>query len=125
MRTAATVDIPLRPSDEMEGCCLPPGVVRIDPEELARRAKVLAALADPTRMGIIDILSKLEEHLCVCEIVTAFDLGQPTISHHLRILRDAGLVKWEKRGLWVYYTLNREALGDLGSSLIKLALNGK
>lgn len=58
------------------------------------------------------------EALCVCEIQEAFDVGQPTISHHLRILRDAGVVDVERRGTWAYYSLRREALKDLTKELV-------
>jgi ArsR family transcriptional regulator len=97
-------------------CCVP--VVHPDPAGVASRAKALAAIADPTRLGIVEMLAAIsDDALCVCDIVSGFDLGQPTISHHLKVLRDAGLVHWEKRGLWVYYSLNRETLGEIGTHI--------
>jgi ArsR family transcriptional regulator len=89
-------------------------------EEVTTNARLLAALADPTRLGILTMLAGLDEPLCVCQIVTKFDLGQPTISHHLRLLREARLVSWEKRGLWVYYSLNRDVLSSTTSYLSSL-----
>ncbi len=74
------------------------------------RARLLKALADPTRLRILSLLSRHEGEVCVFEIVESFTLEQPTISHHLRILRDAGLVDCRKRGLWAYYYVRREAL---------------
>ncbi|MCL4459163.1 MAG: metalloregulator ArsR/SmtB family transcription factor [Chloroflexi bacterium] len=71
-------------------------------------ARLLKALADETRLRILSLLSKYEGEVCVCEIGENFALGQPTISHHLRILREAGLISGQKRGPWVYYFLNRE-----------------
>ncbi len=68
----------------------------------------LKALADPTRLGMLDLLAGQPEALCVCEITSQFDLRQPTISHHLRILREAGLIQGEKRGVWSYYWLTEE-----------------
>ena len=91
-----------------QGCCVP-APVQI-PKGTTEQVKLLAALADSTRLQIVAMLAAQSEKLCVCEIQAHFDLGQPTISHHLKILREAGLVLWEKRGLWVYYSLNRATL---------------
>src|ERR1041385_3969318 len=79
-------------------CCGPgtPPIARADAEALAARFK---ALADPTRVGLVNRLAAVEE-ACVCDLTAAFDLSQPTISHHLRILREAGLVDVERRGTW-------------------------
>lgn len=66
-------------------------------------AERLKALADPTRLRMLDLLTQQTEPLCVCEITAEFDLRQPTISHHIRILREAGLISGEKRGVWSYY----------------------
>jgi ArsR family transcriptional regulator len=72
-------------------------------EPSASLAERLKALADPTRLRVLDLLARQREPLCVCEITPRFDLRQPTISHHLRILREAGLIGGEKRGVWSYY----------------------
>jgi ArsR family transcriptional regulator len=105
-------------------CCVP--AVYPDPEGVARRAKLLAAIADPTRLGIVEMLAAMsDDALCVCDIVSGFDLGQPTISHHLKVLRDAGMVRWEKRGLWVYYSLNRETLGEVSTHIADLVSSRK
>ena len=115
-RTKTTSELRLLGSTEDMACCVP--VVHHDPVGVARRAKLLAAIADPTRLGIVEMLAAIsDDALCVCDIVSGFDLGQPTISHHLKVLRDAGLVRWEKRGLWVYYSLNRETLGEIGTHI--------
>jgi ArsR family transcriptional regulator len=100
--------IPLAQADT---CCVAP--CRVDTNGLAPHVKVLSALADPTRLGIVTMLSSVDVPVCVCEIVDGFELGQPTISHHLRILREAGLLDCEKRGLWVYYWLKPEALKEV------------
>jgi ArsR family transcriptional regulator, arsenate/arsenite/antimonite-responsive transcriptional repressor len=104
---------------EADLCC---GVtpIPVKTEKLPGSVKTLAALADPTRLKIVAMLAGLDEPLCVCDIVAQFELGQPTISHHLKVLRDTGLVTWEKRGLWVYYSLNRDALGQVTSYLGEL-----
>jgi len=79
-------------------------------EEAVMQARLLKALADPTRLRILSLLGRYEGEVCVFEIVESFTLEQPTISHHLRILRDAGLVDCRKKGLWAYYYVRREAL---------------
>jgi DNA-binding transcriptional ArsR family regulator len=81
--------------------------------ELAARFK---ALADPTRVAIVNRLSSAD-CVCVCDLTEAFDLSQPTISHHLRILREAGLVEASRRGTWAYYRLVPEAVGALRGAL--------
>ena len=78
----------------------------------AHQARELAdlwrALGDPTRVQMIHILAAATEPVCVCDFTAAFDLGQPTISHHLAKLREAGFVTCFKRGLWSFYRLNPE-----------------
>ena len=76
-------------------------------------------MADPTRLRITHLLAQ-HDALCVCEIESAFDLGQPTISHHLKILRDAGAVTVERKGTWAYYSLARPALKRLVTELFAL-----
>lgn len=78
--------------------------------DAVRQARLLKALADPTRLRILSLLNRYEGDICVFEIVESFTLEQPTISHHLRILRDAGLVDCRKSGLWVYYYVQRDTL---------------
>jgi len=72
-------------------------------DDLNYNADVLKALADPTRLKIVYILKYGE--LCVCEIISALDKPQPTVSHHLNILKKAGLLKWRKEGVWTHYRL--------------------
>ena len=82
-------------------------------DQLAAQFK---ALADPTRVAIVNQLSAADE-VCVCNLVDAFHLSQPTISHHLKVLREAGLVEAARRGTWAYYRLVPEALGALRGAL--------
>ena len=70
-------------------------------------ADTLKALGDPTRLRMLDLLAQQPEPLCVCDITPQFAQNQPTISHHLRILREAGLIETEKRGIWAYYWATR------------------
>ena len=87
--------------------------------DCCRVARVLKTVADETRLEILSLLAAKKGELCACEIEEHFDLSQPTMSHHLKLLREAGLVTSEKRGLWVYYALDRKAiaraLGELGA----------
>src|SRR5881398_1221948 len=96
-------------------CCGPatPPLDAAASELLAARFK---ALADPTRVAIVNRLAAAEE-CCVCDLNAAFDLSQPTISHHLKVLRDAGLVESSRRGTWAYYRLVPEAVGELRQTL--------
>ena len=96
-------------------CCGPetPPLPEEAREELAARFK---ALADPTRVALVNRLAAADE-VCVCDLNTAFDLSQPTISHHLRILREAGLVESTRRGTWAYYRLVPEAIDSLRGAL--------
>ena len=77
------------------------------------RCSVFKALADPTRVAIVSRLACCDE-CCVCDLTATFDLSQPTVSHHLKILREAGLVESEGRGTWAYYRIVPEALSRLG-----------
>lgn len=90
-------------------------------DEAVGQARLLKALADPTRLRILSLLSRHEGEVCVFEIVESFTLEQPTISHHLRILRDAGLVDCRKKGLWAYYYVRREALSRAQNVINELA----
>lgn len=81
--------------------------------ELAARFK---ALADPTRVAIVNRLAATDE-CCVCDLTGAFELSQPTVSHHLRLLREAGLVEASRRGTWAYYRLIPEAVAELRGAL--------
>src|SRR5580700_193436 len=99
--TTKTATIPLR----IKGCCHP--VAQPLPAAQADAlAAVYKALGDPTRIQILHILATASEPVCVCDFTAAFDLGQPTISHHLATLREAGIVTSFKRGIWAFYRLN-------------------
>jgi ArsR family transcriptional regulator len=111
-----TVDLELAPKHKRpagEVCCQPvayPDASREQAERLARAAK---ALADPVRVQLVDVLRKHAGEICVCELVPLFDLSQPTVSHHLKVLREARIVGSEKRGLWAYYYVLPETLKEL------------
>ena len=82
-------------------------------EQADRIATLMKALADPIRLRLMSLIAAADE-LCVCDLLGPFDVSQPTISHHLKVLRSAGLVDSERRGTWVYYWADREALDAIG-----------
>jgi ArsR family transcriptional regulator, arsenate/arsenite/antimonite-responsive transcriptional repressor len=100
------------------GCCTPLVEPDLSGEQAARLAVVTKALADPTRLQIIDSLRKASpEAVCQCELVPLFEMSQPALAKHLKVLIAAGLVKSERRGLWAFYYVDGESLEDLRSWL--------
>jgi ArsR family transcriptional regulator len=77
-------------------------------KDVAALSELCKALGDATRLSMLQLLAMAQRPLCVCELESQFELSQPTISHHLRILREAGVVNTSRRGTWVFYELNRE-----------------
>ncbi len=115
-----TVDLELTPKQKRapgEPCCEPivyPDVERMQAERMARVAK---ALGDPIRLQLVDVLRRHAGKVCVCELTPLFEVGQATVSHHLKVLRDAGIVDSERRGLWAYYYVLPDALKELSAWL--------
>jgi ArsR family transcriptional regulator len=115
-----TIDLPLAPKQKRpagEPCCVPVVYPDVERAPAARMAQVAKALGDPVRLQLVDVLRKHAGKVCVCELVPLFDLSQPTVSHHLKVLRDAGLVDSERRGLWAYYYVLPDALKELSAWL--------
>jgi ArsR family transcriptional regulator len=115
-----TVDLELTPKQKRpvgEPCCEPVAYPEIERDQAERMGKVAKALGDPIRMQLVDVLKKHAGKVCVCELVPLFDLSQPTVSHHLKVLREAGIVGSERRGLWAYYYVRPEALKELSAWL--------
>ncbi len=115
-----SIDLVLAPKRKRlagEPCCEPVVYPDVEREKAARMAVVAKALGDPVRLQLVDVLRKHAGRVCVCELVPLFEIAQPTLSHHLKKLREAGIVDSERRGLWAYYYVNPEALEDLSSWL--------
>ena len=95
-------------------CCSPVTREPLSSEAADRIAPLIKAIADPVRLRLLSLVaSHADGEACVCDLNDAFDLSQPTISHHLKLLHEAGLLDREKRGVWVYYRINSGALSDL------------
>lgn len=100
----------IRPVDAL-ACCTPLSGQPMTQEQAASVAPLLKALADPVRLRLMSIILSHEGgEACVCDLTPAFDLSQPTISHHLKVLHQSGLLNREKRGVWVYYQARPEAM---------------
>ncbi|SRR6266540_1096875 len=100
------------------GCCPPISEHRIPAETAAVLAQAFKALGDPVRLQLMSMIASAPEgEICVCDLTPAFELSGPTISHHLRTLREAGLVDAERRGTWVYYRARPGILRQLGALL--------
>src|SRR2546421_11629880 len=100
-----------------ERCCEPIVYPEVGCEQAGRMATIAKALGDPVRLQLVDVLRKHAGKVCVCELVPLFDLSQPTVSHHLKVLREAGIVGSERRGLWAYYYVNPDSLEELSAWL--------
>ena len=100
-----------------EPCCEPVVYPDVERDQALRMAAVAKALGDPVRVQLVDVLRKHAGKVCVCELVPLFDLSQPTVSHHLKVLRDAGIVGCERQGLWAYYFVIANALEELSGWL--------
>jgi ArsR family transcriptional regulator len=99
-------------------CCAPIGPARLDGMAAQRFTDDLTILANPIRLQILDLLSRSAGDVCVCDLEAALPVKQPTVSHHLRLLRQAGLIDCERRGLWAYYFVQREALVALRERIV-------
>jgi ArsR family transcriptional regulator, arsenate/arsenite/antimonite-responsive transcriptional repressor len=114
------VDLELAPKQKRaagEACCEPVVYPDVDRVQADRMAAIAKALSDPIRVQLVDVLRKHAGKVCVCELVPLFDLSQPTVSHHLKVLREAGIVDSERRGLWAYYYVLPDALKELSAWL--------
>jgi ArsR family transcriptional regulator, arsenate/arsenite/antimonite-responsive transcriptional repressor len=101
--------------NEPMSCCGPLAAPTLSDDEAEATAEVFKALADPARVRIVNVLATSGEPVCVCNLIEPLGLSQPTVSHHLKKLTEAGLLEREQRGKWAYFTLRPEAVEKLGS----------
>ncbi|PWB97776.1 ArsR/SmtB family transcription factor [Salinibacterium hongtaonis] len=108
----------LLPLADVIACCAPIAREAISAENAEKLARSLKAVADPSRIRIISLVASANDsEVCVCDFLEPLGLGQPTVSHHLKILVEAGILTREKRGTWAYYRLVPGALDSLGALL--------
>jgi ArsR family transcriptional regulator len=96
-------------------CCAPLAAPTLNEDEAFATAELFKALADPARVKIVNLLATADDPVCACEFEPALGLAQPTVSHHLRRLTDAGLLEREQRGKWAYFSLQRDAVEKLAA----------
>jgi ArsR family transcriptional regulator len=116
MNTAPTLE-----PGAAQACCEPSGAPALNAVAAQNTARTLKALSDPNRLRLLSIVKAGDGgEACVCDLTEPLDLGQPTVSHHLKILVDAGLLRREKRGTWAYYSLVPGALEAASQSILAL-----
>ncbi|WP_407835794.1 ArsR/SmtB family transcription factor [Streptomyces sp. DSM 116496] len=104
---------------DSSSCCAPVVAAPLDAERATDVAKMFKALGDPIRLRLLSMIASTpgDGEVCVCDLTSPFELSAPTISYHLKILREAGLVTSDRRGTWVYYSLRRDSLASLSGIL--------
>lgn len=101
---------------ETAACCAPLTAEPLTMEQAGQVAPLLKALADPVRLRLVSLVaSRAGGEACICDLTAAFELSQPTISHHMKVLHEAGLVDRDKRGVWAYYRVRPQALASLAA----------
>ena len=111
---------PTRSANDVEAsaaCCAPLGAPSLSDDQAQATARLFKALADPARVRIVNLLAISPDPVCVCEFTDPLGLSQPTVSHHLKKLVQAGLLDREQRGTWAYYSLRPDALAGLAAAL--------
>jgi len=114
------IDLELAPKQKRaagEPCCDPVVYPDVERRQAERMAAIAKALGDPIRLQLVDVLRRHAGEVCVCELVPLFDVSQPTLSHHLKVLREAGIIGSQRRGLWAYPYVLPEALEELSGWL--------
>ncbi|MGQ9527898.1 ArsR/SmtB family transcription factor [Chloroflexus sp.] len=103
------------PAVQVMSCCAPAITVTLSDAEATQLADALSLLAHPIRLRLLAILARNAGHVCVCDLEAALPVKQPTVSHHLRLLRDGGLIEGERRGQWIYYAIRQDTLATVQS----------
>jgi ArsR family transcriptional regulator, arsenate/arsenite/antimonite-responsive transcriptional repressor len=96
-------------------CCMPLAAPALDESGAVATAELFKTLGDPARVRIVNVLATSDEPVCACELYEPLGLSQPTVSHHLKRLTDAGLLEREQRGKWAYFSLKRDAVEKLAA----------
>ena len=116
-----TAPLPLL-SDDLAACCTPPAGEALDTAAAERLATVLKVLAEPTRLRLLSLVAaRTDGEECICNLTELVGVSQPTVSHHMKLLVDAGLLEREQRGKWAYYRLVPDALDVLVGVLSRVA----
>ena len=103
---------------EVVGCCSPLVREPLSQTQAVELSRLFKAMGDPVRLRLLSLIASHEGgEACVCDLTGVFDLSGPTISHHLKVLRQAGLISGQRRGTWVYYRVHPESLGNLSAVL--------
>ena len=100
---------------EPVACCVPLSAPALSDEQAEATAELFKALADPARVRIVNTLATKGEPVCICDLIEPLGLSQPTVSHHMKKLLDAGFVEREQRGKWAYFSLKRDAVEKLAA----------
>ena len=100
---------------EPVACCAPLGAPRLSEEEAEATAELFKALGDPARVRIVNLIAAAHDPVCACDFNDVLGLAQPTVSHHLKKLTEAGLLEREQRGKWAYFSLRRDAVETLAA----------
>ena len=104
------------------GCCSPLAREPLSVDQAAELARVFKAMGDPVRLRLLSLIASHDGgEACVCDLTDVFDLSGPTISHHLKVLREAGLITGERRGTWVYYRVRPDLLAQVSAVLVPAA----
>jgi ArsR family transcriptional regulator len=105
-------------------CCRPLAAPALSRDEADTTAQLFKALGDSARVRIVNLLATSDESVCVCDLTAPLELSQPTVSHHLKKLTDAGLLTREQRGVWAYYSINPDAVAQL-RAVVELGEGGR
>jgi ArsR family transcriptional regulator, arsenate/arsenite/antimonite-responsive transcriptional repressor len=114
---SATVSATISGRVDVLACCSPVSADALDERQAESLARAFAALADPIRLRLLSLITSADDQVCACDLVEPSGRSQPTVSHHMKILVDAGLVDREKRGLWVWYHAVPERIAALRAVL--------